>query len=145
MELHQLAGMTPFELHRVAVRPEGAFGVLLHDGLPFAVTLERTYDELDERGRPSSKIPVGVHRCTRSFFHRGGYSTFEVHIPGHSRLLFHRGNTEKDSEGCILVAESFGELGAEPAILESVMGFAEFMRRASSVGTEFQLVVTEKT
>jgi len=141
--------MTPFELHRVAVRPDGAFGVLLHDGLPFAVTLERTYPTLSSGEAAvlsrTPKIPVGVHRCTRSFFHRGGYSTFEVHVPGHSRLLFHRGNTEKDSEGCILVAESFGELGAEPAILESVMGFAEFMRRASSVGTEFQLVVTEKT
>ena len=136
--------MAAFELHRVAIRREGAFGVLLHDGLPFAVSLERTYDELDERGRPTTKIPVGVHRCRRSFFNRGSYTTYEIHDPGHSRLLFHRGNTEKDSEGCILVAESFGELGAGPAILESVMGFAEFMRRASSVGVEWDLAVTER-
>lgn len=135
--------MTPFELHRVAIRKEGAFGVLLHEGLPFAVTLERTYDELDEAGKPSPKIPVGTYRCTRSFFNRGSYTTYEIHVPGHSRLLFHRGNTEKDSEGCILVAESFGELGAEPAILESVMGFAEFIRRASSVGVEWPLTVTQ--
>ena len=136
--------MSPFELHRVAIRHEGAFGVLLHDGLPFAVTLERTYDELDERGRSSPKIPLGVYRCRRDFFHRGGYITYEIRVPGHSRLLFHRGNTEKDSEGCVLVAESFGELGREPAILESVMGFAEFMRRASSVGVEWDLAVTER-
>ena len=131
-----------FELHRVAVLRDGAFGGLLHNGFPFAVTLERTYDELDE-ATVSTKIPLGRFHCTRSVFLGGGYSTFEIHVPGHSRILFHKGNVEEDSEGCVIVAENFGELRGAPAVLDSAGGFREFMRRASGV-SGFELMVTER-
>ena len=117
-----------FTLLRVAIEPEGAFGVLKHAGMPFAVTLEHTYPLAGSV--QMLKIPPGRHRCVPTWFHRGAYRTFEVIVEGHSRLLFHRGNLEADADGCILVAESFGLLKGQSGILDSSNGFAEFMRLA---------------
>jgi uncharacterized protein DUF5675 len=110
------------ELRTVALLNEGAFGVLKWHGRPFAVSLERTFDNL------RVVVPSGIHRCFRTFYIRGGYPTFEVEVPGHRRVLFHQGNVEDDSEACILVAESFGELSGRTAVLDSRGGFSEFMR-----------------
>ena len=114
-----------FQLKRVAILNDGAFGVLLHNGIPFAVTLERTY----EPGN-TVKIGNGFHECHRSRYVKGGYDTFEITVPGHSRILFHKGNTELHSDGCVLVAESFAVMGDKPGVSFSSDGFTEFMRRA---------------
>ena len=120
------------ELLRVAVQPEGAFGVLLQDGLPTGlVTVERTYPVAPSvsRGPQYVKIPAGTYRCEATTFIRGGYPTWEVTgVIGHSRLLFHRANSEADVEGCIGVGSRFGWLRGFPAVLESAAGFAEFRR-----------------
>jgi hypothetical protein len=127
-------------LLRVATVPEGAFGVLLHHGIPFAVTLERSYGRV---GGDAAKIPVGAWSCKRTVYLRGGYATFDVLVPGHTRLLFHRGNVETDSEGCVLVGESFHEFGrGRPGIGQSAAGFAEFMARMGERET-FELLVRE--
>jgi hypothetical protein len=122
------------ELVRVAVAPEGAFSVLLVDGVPAGpVCIERTYPVVESRPRGPQfvKIPAGRYRCVQTVFAKGGYPTFEVTgVTGHNRLLFHRGNAEGDSEGCILVGQRFGSLGASPAVLSSAIGFSEFMRLA---------------
>ena len=117
-----------FQLKRVAILPDGAFGVLLQDGIPFAVTLERTYDPGN-----TIKIGNGLHECRRSRYAKGGYDTFEIAVPGHSRILLHKGNTELHSEGCVLVAESYAVMGDKPGVAFSAEGFSEFMKRASGV------------
>lgn len=130
-----------FILQRVAVRPEGAFGVLLQTvgpkdniGVPFAVTLERTYDH--PNGRQMVKIPIGRWGCARTHFHRGGYDTYEIIVPGHTRLLFHKGNVEAHSDGCVLVGESFTEVG----VAASAVGLAQFLSRVGG-RAEFELEV----
>jgi hypothetical protein len=119
------------ELVRVSVVPEGAFSVVLIDGVPPGlVTLERTYatDELRPRGPQYVKIPAGHYVCRRTRFERGGYDTYEVTgVIGHDRLLFHRGNVEADSEGCILLGQRFGLVGGTAGVLESTIAFAVFM------------------
>lgn len=120
------------ELDLVRVSPNnsaGAFGVLMEGRNPFAVTLERTYDHTGRLQRV--KIPPGRWVCRRTHFYRGGYDTYEVPVPGYSRLLFHKGNVEDDSEGCILVAQRYGVLNGQPAILNSGVAFADFMRRTT--------------
>jgi hypothetical protein len=122
------------EEHRTWVGPrlrqaEGAFGVLLAGSI-LPLSLGRTYpkDDADPRGEQFVKIPPGRYVCRRTYFHRGGFDTYEVTgVEGHSRLLFHKGNVEADSEGCILVGQRFDQWG-RPAVLESALAFSVFMR-----------------
>ena len=119
----------------VAVLDEGCFSVLLWDGRPFAVSVERTF----ENNR--CVIENGAYLCKRDFYHKGGYETFEIFVEGHDRILFHKGNAETDSEGCVLVAESFGVLKGQAAVLDSAGGFTEFMKLSAGL-TEFDMEVT---
>lgn len=116
-------------LKRIAVHKEGAFGVLLIDGIPICVTLERTYDDQEK----VVKIPPGTYKCVRSRYHKGGYDTFEIKVPGHSRILFHKANLEDDLDGCIGLGEQYGELKGRPAILQSGAAFSEFMAKTKDV------------
>ncbi len=128
--------MITYELHTVKVRPDGCFSVLLDPtGRPFAVTLEHTFDD----GLPI--IQAGMHQCNRSYYNKGQYATFEITVEGHSRILFHKGNKEADSAGCVLVAESFGELGGAAAVLDSAHGFEELMQLTNGINV-FWLNVT---
>jgi hypothetical protein len=123
--------------HVGAAYQSGQFGVLLHRGEPFAVTVERAY-ETD--GVLATKIPPGRYRCVATFYHKGGYATFEILVPGHSRLLFHRGNTARDVDGCVAIGESYGQLKGITAILDSAHGFADFWDHVGGL-SEFVLEV----
>ena len=122
-------------LHTVAVRGDGCYSVLLWDGRPFAVSVERTFDD----GRPV--IGNGTHPCKRSHYYKGGYPTFEIYVVGHHRVLFHKGNLETQSEACIIVAESFGVLDGQTAVLDSKGGFGELMKLAEGLDS-FEMEVT---
>lgn len=122
--------MSNMILTRAYIGEDGAFGMLSEVGkAPFCLTLEHTYDDL------AVKIPVGTYLCKRSFFNRGGYDTFEIIVPGHTRLLFHKGNMEDDSDGCVLLGMQFGKLGGKSGILTSAVAFQFFMIRQNSVET----------
>jgi hypothetical protein len=118
----------------VSIIEPGAFGVLLINDIPIGVILMRTYESL------AVKIPPGLYRCTRTKYFKGGYETFEIHVPGHSRILFHKANIEDDLDGCVGIGEQFGELHGKPAILQSGSGFAEFMDKMTNYN-EFILKV----
>lgn len=124
--------MTRLEIVTVSVRDDGCFSALLWDKRPFAVSVERTFE--------NHRIVIGngIYRCVRDFYHKGGYETFEIHIDGHDRVLFHKGNTEEHSEACVIVAESFGVLNGKTAVLDSNGGFEEFM--ALTAGLDHFLV-----
>lgn len=126
--------MSDLELVRVAIGEVGCFGVLVHRGVPIGqVTLERTWPvaESEPAGAQIVKIPAGKYVCKRTQFIRGGYETYEVTgVAGHSRLLFHRGNKETDSDGCILVGQKFSTRFGAPGVEMSALGFGEFMQWA---------------
>ena len=126
--------MVRLQLKTIAVRDDGCFSVLLWDGRPFAVSVERTFDDRVVIGN-------GVYPCKRDFYHKGGYPTFEIYVVGHHRVLFHKGNLETHSEACIIVAESFGVLDGQTAVLDSAGGFNEFMRLADGLD-EFNMEVS---
>lgn len=124
------------ELKTLAVRHDGCFGGLLWKGMPFAVSLERTFDD----GHPV--IGNGQWRCKRDFYHKGGYETFEIIVPGHDRVLFHKGNKEEDSMACVLTGEQFIVLPTGRAgIGASGDAFKEMMTLTAGID-EFWLVVT---
>lgn len=123
------------ELKTVALRSDGCFSVLLWDARPFAVTVERTFDDM-------STILHGLtYKCRRDFYHHGNYETFEIIVPGHDRVLFHKGNKEVDSMACVCVAESFTRMDGVTAIADSAHGFEEFMNLTAGLDG-FDLIVT---
>jgi len=126
-------------LKRIAANADGTFGVLIDGDTPFAVTLER---EWQANQAEVSCIPIGVYLCKRVASPRFG-DTFEVTgVPGRSHILFHGGNTEDDSKGCILVAEQFGSINGKTAVQVSREGFAEFLARLKGVN-EFRIEIRE--
>ncbi len=96
-------------LERILRNDDGTFGRLIFDGLPRVLhTLEEEW--LDNEVGESS-IPAGTYICRRTIYYRYGYETFEVtDVPSRSHILFHPGNTEEDTQGCILVGLASGPL-----------------------------------
>lgn len=130
-----------FQIARV-IRPAGAFGMLMFQWQPFGVSLERTFDDA---GGQRVVVPDGYSLCKSDFYHAGGYKTYEIQVPGHDRVLFHKGNKEVDSKACVLAGESFADFDPKPGIqdagiADSKGGFAEFMQLAAGIA-EFQLFV----
>lgn len=132
-------------LIRKEFRPDGIFGELKSDGGTFdAVTLEHAYEQPDGNFRP--KIPPGQYVCFRGmhalFKVPHAFETFEIMgVPGHSGLLFHPGNYNNDTEGCVLLGSRVLKLGfGQQMVTSSKATFEEFMH--SHVGEQsFQLTV----
>lgn len=105
-------------LKRVSEHPDVTAGVLINDdtGLPICFTLEKAF-RWNEKN--ISCIPKGTYACVpySSDSYPDCYMVTEVH--GRSGILFHIGNRDKDTEGCILPGMQFGELDNEPAVLRS--------------------------
>lgn len=136
-------------LERLQFRPDGIFGELRDDsdGL-VAVTLEHSYRALT--GEWLAKIPEGFFTCVRGEHHLHGmknpFTTFEVTgVAGHAGLLFHWGNLNRDSEGCILLGDQVsagaGAQGTE-MILNSRVTFKKFMELQARISS-FQLMVID--
>lgn len=108
---------------RVSSIAEGTFGVLLQDGVPFAVTAELPW----KQNQPKiSCIPAGAYTCKRIKSPKFG-ETFEItNVPNRSHILFHAGNIPlEDSLGCILVAEQFEMVDGKLGIQQSRKGLSE--------------------
>lgn len=127
------------KLVRVARNQVATYGVLIQGDIPFAVTLE---DPWKDNARNVSCIPAGDYYCKRVKSPKFG-NTFEVSgVPGRTAILFHKGNLEDDTQGCILVGESFNPVLGRPGITASKEGFAEFLK-LTSMTNHFMLSITE--
>lgn len=113
----------------------GLYGIVgtLRDesGNKVCITLEHAFQQ--PGGTFSPKVVAGTYNCVRGQ-HRlaGKTSSFEtfmlMDVPPFmscqvSGILFHRGNYNGDSEGCILLGESLGT----GCILESNIAFGHFL------------------
>ncbi len=107
----------------------GIFGFLTsEDGAFSCVTLEHAYPDVNSSGY-APKIPSGDYKCFRGQHQLEGmaepFETFEImSVPGHSNLLFHAGNFNKDSAGCVLLGE---ERQGDIEVLQSRVAFERFM------------------
>lgn len=119
-------------LKRIAQTENETFGVLIDNNVPFAVTLEQPW----KNNKPfESCIPEGEYICKRVDSPKFGI-TFEItFVKNRTDILFHKGNTVKDTSGCILVAEQFGEFEKNKAILWSKKGFDEFMKKLVGINS----------
>lgn len=120
-------------------RPDGIFGAFQFAGDPgpFMVTLSHAYKQQD-----GSYLPIvmpGAYTCVRGTHALEDgvpFETFEIKgVLGHSGLLFHNGNFNKDSKGCVLCGENIRSYDAEAdqMVTNSRATFAAFMDRLKGV------------
>ena len=131
-------------IRRIVTGSQGTFGAMVFENIPFALTLEREWDDNrpSVNGVPGSCIPAGEYICKRVNSPRFG-DTFEVtNVENRSHILFHKGNLEDDSHGCILVGEEFGVIGSDGGIKSSKAGYNEFKAILKHDDT-FRLVIVD--
>lgn len=130
-------------LKRHQTGPEGQLSYLDDmSGHQLFVSIEHTYD--DGKGNWLPKIPPGRYKCVRGMHQltTGGlFDTFEITgVEGHTGLLFHPGNTERDSHGCVCIGNAFGELPVPGGqIMDAVLG----SRQAFDLFMTLQMPVDE--
>lgn len=134
-------------LKRLSHSLYGVFGDLLDESsVVICWTLEHAFPVGNDY---KPKIPAGVYTCKRGEHRLHNlipFSTFEVMgVPDFdgspvSGILFHKGNTNNDSEGCILLGESSGTW----CILDSKDAFDRFMEIQQGID-EFQLTVLSES
>lgn len=122
-------------LERNAYLPFVTLGRLFVDHHAPLVTLENPW--LSNQPYISC-IPEGHYLCRRRLSPKFG-DTYEVmNVPGRSHIIFHAGNTAKDTEGCILVANKLSEV--QYAIVESRSGLSRLFEYLAE-DYEFRLTV----
>ena len=135
------------ELLRVFKRQDGTFGVLSigEEGkpetlMPICLTVERPWLN-NQRG--ISCIPTGQYTCLAVNSPKFGH-TFEVTgVPQRSEILFHKGNIDDDSHGCIILGESFARwTTGQLDITSSLLAFEDFLREFKDQ-TQFNLTIRE--
>lgn len=127
-------------LTRKERREDGIFGEICSEKGEFLfITLEHSYNL-------KPKLKPGRYKCVRGM-HRlkadePEFETFEVKgVKGHWGILFHVGNYNEDSEGCILIGLGMGNRsGGGKMITSSKQAFKRFMDLQAGMD-EFYLVV----
>lgn len=138
-------------LTRNKFRSDGVFGDLTEDnGKLVAYTLEHGYSNGNAF---VPKLPDGNYSCRRGA-HKlehmtSNFETFEVeNVPGHTNILFHVGNYNRDSDGCILlgteIKDSCPQANTTLMVANSKVAFASFMKLMAGVN-EFSLSVRTET
>lgn len=129
-------------LTRIKFNADGILGRLLDaDYMQVAATLEHSYD-----GKP--KLQAGGYRCVRGWhslpYHPEPFETFEVtQVPGHTGILFHTGNWNEDSNGCILLGQAaLTDADGRSMVTESRVTFKRFMLDLDGVES-FSLMVED--
>jgi hypothetical protein len=127
-------------LIRICSGEAGTFGVLKwsHELAPFALTLE---DPWRNNTPFVSCIPSGHYVCKpiRSPAHG---PTFEVQdVENRTHILFHKGNTHVDTQGCVLIGEQYEFLDGIPSVNSSRKGYTEWWETAKLL-EEFMLEIS---
>lgn len=115
------------DLIRLSLKKElPQMGVLYFAEYPSVLTLEPP--DLDNQPNISC-IPEGSYVCSRRKSQKTkGLDTFEVMgVPNRTGILFHWGNSVRDTEGCILTGSEFSEDMGKPIVLRSRVAFERFM------------------
>lgn len=123
-------------LTRHEYREDGIFGDLHNeDGELLAVTLEHAFIDIALPGHYEPKIPSGEYTCVHHAPAHLLYETIEIkNVPGHSGILFHVGNFNHDSDGCVLLGQTVSILKDNQKMISgSRAAFAAFMQRVQDV------------
>ena len=131
-------------LTRTQFQKDGIFGRLFNaNGVPVAYTIEHAYEQPGGLWLP--KLYEGQFVCVRGIHELHNavpFETFEITgVKGHEGILFHAGNFDKDSEGCVLLGAAIvKQADGSQMVTNSKAKFAEFMGTLTGV-KEFMLTV----
>ena len=119
-------------------------GKLYVDGVFFAYTLEDIDSHLEDGGKKingETAIPRGSYKVIIDFSNRFQKKMMHVlNVTGFEGIRIHAGNTDKDTEGCILL----GKVRSDNAVFnsrEAVNALFEKVRAALDAGQEVNLEV----
>ncbi len=129
--------MKQFTLRRFFSDEDATLGVLLEDDkYPWLNILERP--QRDNKNNISC-IPDGTYLCKKVITEHHGETFTITGVAGRDAILFHWGNTEIDSKGCLILGLKWSRMDApdpdsnqvelQPAVAESRNAFVEFMGR----------------
>lgn len=116
---------------------DGIFGrfTFEDESEPFCYTLSHAFKQEDGSYQPI--VQPGIYTCVRGqhqLDHGGPFETFEITgVDGHSGLLFHQGNWNRDSNGCTLVGKEMIESSLGRMLTMSVFTFRSFMEHLEGV------------
>ncbi len=127
------------KLQRAAHLSQATIGVLSFPGefIQPIYTLENPKRETSKDDR----IPAGTYKCAPYSGTKYKNVYHVQNVPNRSAILIHWGNTEKDTEGCILLGNRVGEINGQPAVLDSRNCFKRFRELIGD--NEFMLVVED--
>ena len=110
--------MMELQLEREDPDQEKMFGVMYVDGIYECETLEDPPRDAKIPGQTA--IPQGRYQVSLENSPRFGKDTITINdVPDFTHIRIHAGNTEKDTEGCILVGQertSIGIIKSQPAL-----------------------------
>jgi hypothetical protein len=119
-------------LKRTAFKRDGVFGELFTESQEkLCVTLEHAYAQTD--GSFQAKLVPGQYVCMRGMHKLQSkpdkFETFEImNVPLHTNILFHKGNYNIDSDGCVLLGLGLGSYNGMQIITASKLAFEKFMK-----------------
>ncbi len=122
--------MTELLLLRIRSTGNPQYGILKKDESLVCLTLELPNFN---NAKYISSIPVGTYQISRTTGREttGGMklkTTYVVTgVPGRTGILFHPGNSAKDTKGCILVGLGIDGTQKDPTLTRSLDGFQRFL------------------
>lgn len=131
-------------VERGASGVSSTIGKLYVDNVFFAYTLEDIDRHLEDGGKKipgETAIPRGIYKVTIDFSNRFQRQMMHVlDVPQFEGIRIHAGNTDKDTEGCILL----GKVRSDNAVFNSrdaVAALFEKVRAALDASQEVNLEV----
>jgi hypothetical protein len=126
-------------LETVSSSHQATFGVLVENGIPFMVTVERPwmFNKPNESCLPAGAYIVERHISTKYGSDELAWIIKDVH--GRSGMLVHVGNTIDDSKGCTHPGIYFAEVNGKPGVKDSRKALKQLAKRMNN--EPFELIV----
>lgn len=139
------------QVFRVRLHETRTVGQLYIDGVLFCFTLEDKVREVE--GQPVEKwkvkdetaIPAGTYTVTLENSPKFGIDTITVQqVPGYSGIRIHAGNTEQNTEGCIILGYKLNDDGTirvgttRPAVADLKLKIKKALQEGQKVYLELR-------